>query len=76
MQIDLVSDERVSRNLHVREETVSPVSLHGVCYLRAGQLYALSDREAGDAEQHIVFVAFYTRDRQSAYSHLSRVADV
>ena len=69
VQVDLVANERVDGNAHIREKSVAPVALYGVGDGRTWQFDVLADAQSGNAGQHIVFVAFHTRDvNASQYS--------
>ena len=46
MQEYLVANDGVGGNLHVREQTVLPISFHGIGYIGARYGYVLSDRES------------------------------
>ena len=45
MQIDLITHDRVGRDLHIREETVLPIAFDGLRDFGAGHRDMLSDRE-------------------------------
>ena len=61
VQIDAVAHDRIGADGDVREQSVAPVALHGICYLHAGNLNFLSYGESADAGKGIVLVAIHTR---------------
>ena len=76
---NLVADDGVGRDLHVGEQTMTPIALDGIGNLAARHRDALAYRQSGDAREHIILVAVHTRDIESAdgqRARRTRVGDV
>ena len=56
-EVDLGTDDGVSGDADLREQTVAPVTLHGLRNLGAWHIYLLAHRQSGETREHIVLVA-------------------
>ena len=59
-QVDLRPHDGVGADLGLGEQTVTPIALHGFRNLIAWHLHLLSDTQARQARQHVVFIALDT----------------
>ena len=58
VQIHLLADERVDSHRHVGEQSVTPVTLHGISNLAAGNIDLVANGQSGNTCQLIVLIAF------------------
>ena len=76
MQIDLITHDRVRRDLHIREETVLPIAFDGLRDFRAGHRDMLSDRETRDACKHIILITVNAGDVEATDDEVTRRAGI
>ena len=79
VQIYVVSDDGVSRYFHVREESMTPITLDSISDFISRNGYFLSDGKPRNIGEHILFIAFYARDANGfdgTHAWLACVVDV
>ena len=73
---DAVAHDGISSNRDIREQTVTPVALHGIGNLRTRHFDFLTNGQTGDTCECIVLVAFHTRDVDAAQYQGARRAGI
>ena len=76
VQIDAVSDDGIGGNGDLREESVPPITLHGVGDLRARHFDFLSDGQTRNACDGEVFVTVHSRHVDAAENQRARRSGV
>ena len=76
MQVDFCVHDRVGRDGHLREQSMFPVSLHGLRDFRSRYPDLLSHIESGNRRQHIVFVSRHARHGESTDGTCTRCSGI
>ena len=76
MQIGFVAHQRVDIQLNLREKTMFPITLHGIRDYRTREFHLLPHSQSGDTREHIVFIAFHTRNIDTANRHGARCSGI